>query len=160
MWTRGVPIEDEAKRQLTNVARLPIVFPHVAAMPDVHFRIGATVGSVIPAVKAIIPAAVGVDIGCGMIACKTTLDAKVLPDNLAPLSSAIERAVPRGRSMALLAPNSDERYPDVPAVKELNQHFVIDSPVGLLAPKNLDAKLVAPLTSAFRKTAVDLIFVR
>jgi len=97
MWTRGVPIEPEAKRQLTNAARLPIVFKHVAAMPDVHFGIGATVGSVIPTLKAIIPAAVGVDIGCGMIACKTTLRAEDLPDNLAPLRAAIERAVPHGR---------------------------------------------------------------
>ena len=97
MWTRGVPIEPEAKRQLTNAARLPIVFKHIAAMPDVHFGIGATVGSVIPTRKAIIPAAVGVDIGCGMIACKTTLRAEDLPDNLAPLRAAIERAVPHGR---------------------------------------------------------------
>ncbi len=98
MWTRGVPIEDEAKRQLQNTARLPIVFRHIAAMPDVHFGIGATVGSVIPTVKAIIPAAVGVDIGCGMMACKTTLTAEDLPDNLAPLRAAIERAVPHGRT--------------------------------------------------------------
>jgi len=63
MWTRGVPVEDSARRQLENAARLPIVFRHVAAMPDVHFGIGATVGSVIPTLKAIIPAAVGVDIG-------------------------------------------------------------------------------------------------
>src|SRR6516225_8575487 len=96
MWTRGVPVEDTAKRQLENAARLPIVFKHIAAMPDVHFGIGATVGSVIPTLKAIIPAAVGVDIGCGMIACKTTLKAEDLPDNLAPLRSAIERAVPHG----------------------------------------------------------------
>ncbi len=97
MWTRGVPVEDQAKRQLTNAARLPIVFKHIAAMPDVHFGIGATVGSVIPTLRAIIPAAVGVDIGCGMMACKTTLTAEDLPDNLAPLRSAIERAVPHGR---------------------------------------------------------------
>ena len=97
MWTRGVPVEDAAKRQLQNAARLPIVFKHIAAMPDVHFGIGATVGSVIPTVRAIIPAAVGVDIGCGMMACKTTLTAQDLPDNLGPLRSAIERAVPHGR---------------------------------------------------------------
>jgi tRNA-splicing ligase RtcB len=96
MWTRGVPVEDEAKRQLSNAARLPVVFPHIAAMPDVHVGIGATVGSVIPTLKAIIPAAVGVDIGCGMMACKTTLHANDLPDNLGPLRSAIERAVPHG----------------------------------------------------------------
>ena len=95
MWTHGVPVEDEARRQLANAARLPIVFKHIAAMPDVHFGFGATVGSVIPTLKAIIPAAVGVDIGCGMMACKTTLTAEDLPDNLAPLRSAIERAVPR-----------------------------------------------------------------
>ena len=58
MWTRGVPVEDEAQKQLENAARLPIVFKHIAAMPDVHYGIGATVGSVIPTFKAIIPAAV------------------------------------------------------------------------------------------------------
>jgi tRNA-splicing ligase RtcB len=100
MWTRGVPVEDEAKRQLTNAARLPIVFRHIAAMPDVHFGIGATVGSVIPTLKAIIPAAVGVDIGCGMMAAKTTLAAVDLPDNLAPLRAAIERAVPHAARWA------------------------------------------------------------
>jgi tRNA-splicing ligase RtcB len=96
MWTRGVPVEPEAKAQLANAARLPVVFKHIAAMPDVHLGIGATVGSVIPTLKAIIPAAVGVDIGCGMMAAKTTLRAEDLPDNLAPLRSAIERAVPHG----------------------------------------------------------------
>jgi tRNA-splicing ligase RtcB len=98
MWTRGVPVEDEARRQLANAARLPIVFKHIAAMPDVHFGIGATVGSVIPTRGAIIPAAVGVDIGCGMMAAKTTLRAQDLPDNLGPLRAAIERAVPHGRA--------------------------------------------------------------
>jgi tRNA-splicing ligase RtcB (3'-phosphate/5'-hydroxy nucleic acid ligase) len=98
MWTRGVPVEPEALQQLTNAARLPIVFRHVAAMPDVHLGIGATVGSVIPTFKAIIPAAVGVDIGCGMMACKTTLRAEDLPDNLGPLRAAIEKAVPHGRN--------------------------------------------------------------
>jgi tRNA-splicing ligase RtcB (3'-phosphate/5'-hydroxy nucleic acid ligase) len=67
MWTQGVPVEAEAMQQLDNAARLPIVFKHVAVMPDVHYGIGATIGSVIPTIKAIIPAAVGVDIGCGMI---------------------------------------------------------------------------------------------
>ena len=82
--------------QLVNVANLPIVHHHIAAMPDVHAGIGATVGSVIPTKGAIIPAAVGVDIGCGMMACKTTLTAEDLPDNLGPLRSAIEKAVPHG----------------------------------------------------------------
>ena len=98
MWTRGVPIDDGALQQLTNTARLPIVFRHVAAMPDVHFGLGATIGSVIPTFKAIIPAAVGVDIGCGMMACKTTLRAEDLPDNLGSLRAAIEKAVPHGRN--------------------------------------------------------------
>jgi tRNA-splicing ligase RtcB (3'-phosphate/5'-hydroxy nucleic acid ligase) len=111
MWTRGVPVEDEAKRQLMNAARLPIVFKHIAAMPDVHFGIGATVGSVIPTLRAITPAAVGVDIGCGMIACKTTLAAEDLPDNLAPLRSAIERAVPHGRSPGARDPGAWQKAP-------------------------------------------------
>ena len=111
MWTRGVPVEDEAKRQLTNAARLPIVFKHIAAMPDVHFGIGATIGSVIPTLKAIIPAAVGVDIGCGMMAAKTTLRAEDLPVNLAPLRSAIERAVPHGRSPGARDPGAWSKVP-------------------------------------------------
>lgn len=97
-WTRGVPVEAEAMKQLSNIARLPIVYPWVAAMPDVHLGIGATVGSVIPTLDAIIPAAVGVDIGCGMMATRTTLAASDLPDSLRSLRSAIERAVPHGRS--------------------------------------------------------------
>src|SRR5262245_38708653 len=97
-WTRGVPVEDAAKKQLENVAKLPIVFHHVAAMPDVHFGIGATVGSVVPTERAIIPAAVGVDIGCGMMAVQTDLPAAQLPDSLKSLRSAIERAVPHGRT--------------------------------------------------------------
>ena len=98
MWTNGVPVEDGAKAQLVNTARLPFIFKHVAAMPDVHFGKGSTIGSVIPTKGAIIPAAVGVDIGCGMMACKTTLNAADLPDNLAPMRTAIERAVPHGMS--------------------------------------------------------------
>ncbi|MDB5914449.1 MAG: ligase [Ramlibacter sp.] len=111
MWTRGVPVEDEAKRQLQNAARLPIVFRHIAAMPDMHLGIGATVGSVIPTIRAIIPAAVGVDIGCGMMACKTTLRAADLPDNLGPLRAAIERAVPHGRSPGARDPGAWQKTP-------------------------------------------------
>ena len=111
MWTRGVPVEDEARRQLQNAARLPIVHHHIAAMPDVHFGIGATVGSVIPTLRAIIPAAVGVDIGCGMMACKTTLTAEDLPDNLGPLRAAIERAVPHGRQPGNRDPGAWQKPP-------------------------------------------------
>lgn len=111
MWTRGVPVEPEALQQLSNAAQLPIVFRHIAAMPDVHVGIGATVGSVIPTRKAIIPAAVGVDIGCGMMAAKTTLRAEDLPDNLAPLRAAIERAVPHGRKPGPRDPGAWQKIP-------------------------------------------------
>jgi tRNA-splicing ligase RtcB (3'-phosphate/5'-hydroxy nucleic acid ligase) len=94
VWTRD--IDADALQQLLNVASLPIVHGHVAAMPDVHAGIGATVGSVIPTRQAIIPAAVGVDIGCGMNAVRTSLRADQLPDNLRPLRMAIEAAVPVG----------------------------------------------------------------
>ncbi|MDG5487681.1 RtcB family protein [Sphingomonas sp. BGYR3] len=99
MWTRGVSVEDGARRQLAAAARMPFVFKHVAAMPDVHVGIGATVGSVIPTRGAVIPAAVGVDIGCGMMAARTSLMASDLPDTLEGIRSAIERAVPHGRSL-------------------------------------------------------------
>jgi tRNA-splicing ligase RtcB len=98
MWTRGVPVEEEAKAQLEKTARMPFIFHHIAVMPDVHVGKGSTVGSVIPTLQAVIPAAVGVDIGCGMIAAKTTLMAADLPDNLSKVRAAIERAVPHGRS--------------------------------------------------------------
>lgn len=98
-WTRGVAVEDAALKQLENVARMPFIHRWVAAMPDVHWGIGATVGSVIPMVGAIIPAAVGVDIGCGMMAARTSLTASDLPDSLAAIRAAIERAVPHGRTV-------------------------------------------------------------
>jgi tRNA-splicing ligase RtcB (3'-phosphate/5'-hydroxy nucleic acid ligase) len=98
LWTKGVPVEDEARQQLQKTARMPFIFKHIAVMPDVHVGIGSTVGSVVPTVNAVIPAAVGVDIGCGMIAAKTTLSAADLPDNLSRVRAAIERAVPHGRS--------------------------------------------------------------
>ena len=95
-WIEGVPVESQAMRQLENVARLPFIHEHVAVMPDVHLGIGATVGSVIAARGAIVPAAVGVDIGCGMMAVETDMLADWLPDNLAQLRDAIERTVPTG----------------------------------------------------------------
>jgi tRNA-splicing ligase RtcB len=97
-WTRGVPIEEAALTQLRNVASLPFIHKHIAVMPDVHWGKGATVGSVIPTVGAIIPAAVGVDIGCGMMAARTSIRAEHLPDSLADLRSEIEAAVPHGRT--------------------------------------------------------------
>lgn len=97
-WTRGVQVEDAAKQQLLNLASMPFIYSHVAAMPDVHWGMGATVGSVIATKGAIIPAAVGVDIGCGMAAQRTTLTASDLPDNLHALRSAIEARIPHGRT--------------------------------------------------------------
>ncbi len=96
MWTHGVPVDEQAKTQLANIARMPFVHSHLAVMPDVHVGKGATVGSVIATQGAIIPAAVGVDIGCGMMAVQTTLKASDLPESLATLRARIERAVPHG----------------------------------------------------------------
>ncbi len=98
-WTKGVPFEDEARAQLKNISRLPFIHKWVAAMPDVHLGKGATIGSVVPTLGAVIPAAVGVDIGCGMMAVKTSLTAKQLPDNLSAVRFAMEAAIPHGRSM-------------------------------------------------------------
>jgi len=97
-WIKGVPFEAEAARQLRNAASLPFVYKWIAAMPDVHWGLGATVGSVIPTRGAIVPAAVGVDIGCGMAALRTSLQASDLPDDLKGVRSAIEQAVPHGRT--------------------------------------------------------------
>ncbi len=97
-WIKGVPIEDAARAQLINISKMPFIHKWIAVMPDVHLGKGATVGSVIPTTGAIIPAAVGVDIGCGMMAAKTSLKASELPDNLRPIREAIEIAVPHGRT--------------------------------------------------------------
>lgn len=97
-WTKGVSIEDEAIKQLSNVAEMPFIHKHVAAMPDVHVGKGATVGSVIPTKGAIIPSAIGTDIGCGMIAQRLSLRAEHLPDNLFSIRDAIEKRVPHGRT--------------------------------------------------------------
>ena len=96
MWTQGVPVEEAAVQQIRNIASLPILGGHVAIMPDVHVGKGATVGAVIPTRGAIIPAAVGVDIGCGMVALRTTLKASDLPDSLATLRAQIEGDIPVG----------------------------------------------------------------
>jgi len=99
MWTQGVPVDAKAIAQLQNTAQMPFIHKWVAVMPDVHVGKGSTIGSVIPTKSAIIPAAVGVDLGCGMMAVKTSLMATDLPDNLFELRSAIEKAVPHGRSV-------------------------------------------------------------
>jgi tRNA-splicing ligase RtcB len=104
IWTPD--LEPTARQQLENVSRLPIVHGHIAAMPDVHAGIGATVGSVIPTKAAVIPAAAGVDLGCGMNAVQLSLEAKDLPASLGRIRSAIEHAVPVG-----FETHGDERDP-------------------------------------------------
>jgi tRNA-splicing ligase RtcB (3'-phosphate/5'-hydroxy nucleic acid ligase) len=99
MWTRGVPVDESSMQQLHNTASMPFIHKWIAVMPDVHYGKGSTIGSVIPTVGAIIPAAVGVDIGCGMMAVRTSLVASDLPDTLLPLRTALEKAVPHGRTV-------------------------------------------------------------
>ena len=97
-WTRGVDIDDNTMQQVFNLADMPFVHKHVALMPDAHLGKGATIGSVIATKGAIIPAAVGVDIGCGMMAYQLSIKGSQLPDNLAPIRAEIEKAVPHGRT--------------------------------------------------------------
>jgi tRNA-splicing ligase RtcB (3'-phosphate/5'-hydroxy nucleic acid ligase) len=97
-WTKGVDVEASARKQLENTAKLPFVWPHLAVMPDVHWGTGSTVGSVIPTRGAIVPAAVGVDLGCGMSTVRTDLSSGALGDNGQAIREDIERAVPHGRT--------------------------------------------------------------
>jgi len=97
-WTKGVQMEDAARQQLLNISSLPFIHSHIAVMPDVHYGLGATIGSVIATKGAIVPAAVGVDLGCGMFAQRTSLVASDLPDNLHALRSNIESKIPHGRT--------------------------------------------------------------
>lgn len=113
-WTQGVPFEAQAQQQLKNIAALPFIHKWVAAMPDVHLGKGATIGSVIPTLGAVIPAAVGVDIGCGMMAVRTSLTASQLPDNLFALRSAIEKAVPHGMSARRRGSRDKGSWGDIP----------------------------------------------
>jgi len=96
LWTGDLPVEPEAMEQIRQVSELPILAGPIAVMPDVHLGKGATVGTVIPTRGAIVPAAVGVDIGCGMLAVKTDLVANDLPESLQKVRSQIERDVPVG----------------------------------------------------------------
>lgn len=98
LWTQGVHLAENALQQLESTARLPIIFGHIAVMPDVHYGKGATIGSVIATKGAIIPAAVGVDIGCGMQAVQTDLHKDQLQGRWDEVRRAIERAIPHGRS--------------------------------------------------------------
>ncbi len=121
-WTKGVPFEVDAQQQLKNIASLPFIHKWVAAMPDVHLGKGATVGSVIPTLGAVIPAAVGVDIGCGMMAVKTSLQAKDLPESLRQVRLAIEAAVPHGRSKQLRGGRDKGSWGETP--KDVDQAWL------------------------------------
>ena len=107
-WVRGVEFDAGARRQVENMALLPFIHDHIAVMPDVHVGKGATVGSVIPTIGAIVPAAVGVDIGCGMIAAKLTLRAEDLPTDLRRVRAAIEKVIPVGKGAHRDAPAAAE----------------------------------------------------
>lgn len=96
IWTDE--IDENAIIQLENMSKMPFIHKHIAVMPDVHWGMGATIGSVIPSKGAVIPAAVGVDLGCGMMAVETSLTASDLPDNLHSIRIDIEAAVPHGRT--------------------------------------------------------------
>ncbi|MES9924148.1 MAG: RtcB family protein [Candidatus Thiodiazotropha endolucinida] len=117
IWTGDT--ESTALNQLANVSQMPFIHHHVAAMPDVHAGIGATVGSVIPTKGAIVPAAVGVDIGCGMNAIRLSLTASELPDSLRMVRNRIERAIPVGFDIHKRDPV--KRSTVVPLAKRLDQ---------------------------------------
>lgn len=136
-WTKNIPVEPEALQQIRNLAALPFIHKHVAVMPDVHVGKGATVGSVIPTKKVLIPAAVGVDIGCGMEAVRLSIDAVALPDALTALRSSIEARVPVGRSAHSETPHRAshttctwlEKYPEL-------LHNRVDEQIGTLGGGN------------------------
>ncbi len=152
MWTQGVPVEDAAMTQLANIAGLPFIHDHVAVMPDVHFGIGATVGSVIATKGAIVPAAVGVDIGCGMAAVRLAgARAEHLPDSLVQIRSEIEHTVPAGFNSHgagdwntrvagamtdRLVPWLEEKHPKITARRKNPVEEIIGSQFGTLGGGN------------------------
>ena len=148
-WDRGVFIDGKAMSQLHNLAKLPFIFKHVAAMPDAHWGMGSTVGSVIPTKGAIIPASVGVDIGCGLMAQQLSLSAEDLPDSLRDIRLGIEDAVPVGfsihdqrRSGSL--PKTDtvaldyleDRHPKLFKGRKLGPHELVSRQLGTLGGGN------------------------
>ena len=134
-WVNGVELEEEAKKQLLNVASMPFIHSHIAVMPDVHWGMGATVGSVIPTIGAVIPAAVGVDIGCGMMALQTSLPMSALPDSLKALRTAIENAVPHGRTNNG-GPGDRGAWHDVPKENQAAWGSLFDLEFGIIKTKH------------------------
>jgi tRNA-splicing ligase RtcB (3'-phosphate/5'-hydroxy nucleic acid ligase) len=144
-WIDGVQVEAQARAQLDNIAAMPFVYKYVAIMPDVHWGMGATVGSVIPTKGAIIPAAVGVDIGCGMMAHRTSLVASDLPDTLSGVRSAIEAAIPHGRTNNG-GPGDRGAWGDVPQANfsRINPHIESLKAIADKHPKIVQAAERAP----------------
>lgn len=126
-WVEGVPMEEEARLQLERISEMPFIYKHIAVMPDVHFGLGATIGSVVPTRGAIIPAAVGVDIGCGMCAVKTSLTAEDLPDDLKPLRLQIERDIPIG------SVGYDSRWKSLPPYVEKHWAYLVDGYIQIVS---------------------------
>lgn len=122
-------IEPQAKEQLLNISEMPFVFKHIAVMADCHLGRGATVGSVIATKGAIIPAALGVDIACGMIAVKTKFFAKDLPDDLSKIRHSIERSIPlgAGRRNSELTKTAYPRWVKLSGAVQANEYDVLDS---------------------------------
>ena len=126
IWTNN--LDGRARGQVANLTRLGFLDGHVAVMPDAHWGKGTTVGSVIPTKEAIIPAAVGVDLGCGMMAVETTLRAEHLPDSLKPVRERIEAAIPVGHA----ARGDDSQFPKAPGAKAIARRA---EPYRTLLPK-------------------------
>lgn len=125
IWTDENGIEDEAKAQLVKMARLPFVFKHVAAMPDVHAGFGSTIGSVIATKGAVIPGAVGVDIGCGMMAVKTPLALEPVKEKAQEIRKQIERCVPVGFNQNKQITKSVEEWPGWKQANLATQKFSV-----------------------------------
>ncbi|GAA1086713.1 RtcB family protein [Tsukamurella spumae] len=113
-------LDDKTREQAITTAKLPFIYPHIALMPDAHLGKGATVGSVIPSLGAVIPAAVGVDIGCGMIAVRTQFTKSDLPDDPATVREAIERAIPlsAGRYNKKVVATAEPRIAELESLAE------------------------------------------
>ena len=120
LWSWASILEASTLEQAERTARMPFVFPHVALMPDAHLGRGATVGSVIPTLRALMPAAVGVDIGCGMIAVRTQLNVRELPADRAAVRTSVERSVPlsAGRDNRTIRETAEPRVAELTALAE------------------------------------------
>jgi len=147
MWVGDMEVEQAALLQIMNISQLPVLAGHIAIMPDVHMGKGATVGSVIPTRSAIIPAAVGVDIGCGMVAAMTNLTAEDLPDSLYSLRNAIERDVPVGFNEhakgipAVSGPYADVLRKNLNKTMDAFEHLTLKAKLGRADEKKIGRQI-------------------